>query len=201
MEKRTKWLLFAACVILFAGYGHLTGRRSDAGKADTTAQEASGSSFASWNEGKVDREIGERLCAIYDDVFGWYTKAEGDTDMPDDMPDFDALYMSSGYKELLSKVKAKDEEVEAEGMIGFFDYDHWVCGQDFSGLKMSVTGGEMVDGNTCNAEVEILNCGEVQQIGITLVRENGEWLIDDFITVFGNERISEKERMRLYVAQ
>lgn len=136
-----------------------------------------------------------RLQAIYADVFGWYVKAEKDPSVLQKMPDFDSRYMSAGYKEALREVKAADKEAEANGEIGFFDADHWIQGQDFQDLKMTVAG-IVTDGNDrCKADVDITNCGTTKRIAVVLVNEQGQWMIDDFVA----DGQSEKAQMLDYV--
>lgn len=135
------------------------------------------------------------LQAIYADVFKWYALAEKDLSVLNKMPDFDEKYMSSEYKRLLVKVKTIDKKHEDQGEIGFFDYDHWVCGQDFQNLSMKVVK-TTVDSGKCSADVIITNCGNENCVTVDLVCENGVWKIDDFHT----DGTSEKARMRQYVS-
>ncbi len=137
----------------------------------------------------------KQLKAIYADVFGWYARAEKDVTLMDAMPDFDARYLSSSYLALKKQVEKKDSGDAEEGMIGFFDSDHWVCGQDFSDLSFSVKSVKATGKNQCLAEVEIKNCGAVVNLTLVLVEEKGEWKIDDFVT----DGSSEKESMKEYV--
>ncbi len=135
------------------------------------------------------------LQAIYADVFKWYALAEKDLSVLNKMPDFDEKYMSSEYKRLLAKVKTIDKKYEDQGEIGFFDYDHWVCGQDFQNLSMKVVK-TTVDSGKCSADIVITNCGNENSVIVDLVCENGVWKIDDFHT----DGTSEKARMRQYVS-
>lgn len=136
-----------------------------------------------------------RLQAIYDDVFGWYAKAEKDPSVMQKMPDFDDQYTSAGYKDALRKVKAVDKQAEANGEIGFFDSDHWIQGQDFQDLKMTVAGIVAEGKDKCKADVDITNCGATKRIVVVLVKEQGQWMIDDFVA----DGQSEKAQMLDYV--
>lgn len=138
-----------------------------------------------------------RLQAIYADVFGWYAKAEKSPEVLQQMPDFDEQYMSAGYKDALHKVQAVDKQAEADGEIGFLDSDHWIQGQDFQNLKMSVIGVKPDGNDRCKADVDITNCGTTKRIAVVLVKENGQWMIDDFVV----DGQSEKTQMLEYVKQ
>jgi squalene cyclase len=136
------------------------------------------------------------LKGIYDDVFSWYNEDAKGKGTTDSVPDFDALYMSRDYKAVLQKVAEKDRKMEKEGFVGFFDYDHWVCGQDYGNLSMRIISVSEERSGKCRAEVEISNLGTKTRLGVVLVKENGDWKIDDFI----DEGTSEKNRMRDYAA-
>ncbi len=144
----------------------------------------------------TDAGAAKALKDIYDDVFGWYEKAENNLSLLGQMPDFNALYMSADYKKVLREVEAIDKDCEADGMIGFFDYDHWVDGQDFKNLSLDIMSLSGAASGKCRAEVVITNLGVKKRVGIDMVLENGKWKIDDFCT----DGSSEKARMREYVA-
>ncbi len=179
--RYAKAVIFVCAVAVLAGCGHGgSGKAADstAVVADSAAQGAAA-----------------RLEAIYADVFGWYAKAEKDLSVAKKMPDFDAEYMSSAYNDVLRKVKDIDKKAEANGEIGFFDYDHWVMGQDYQGLKMVVVNVRPTGQGKCSADVDITNCGTTQRIAVALVLENGQWMIDDFV----RDGQSEKSQMLEYV--
>ena len=139
--------------------------------------------------------IEKRLCAIYSDVFGWYTRAEKDVSILNEMPNFDSLYLSADYKTLIRKIQDKDRPIEEQGEIGFFDSNHWICGQDFQGLLMNIVAISPVKAKKCSANINITNCGTVNRVIVDLVFERGQWMIDDFCI----NKTSEKERMKKYL--
>ena len=149
---------------------------------------------------RTRREVKLRVENIYADVFGWYTRAAGATDAMGTMPDFDRLYLSSDYKAWLVQVKAADEKLMDQGYVGFFDYDHWVCGQDFQDLQMKIVSLSPQETSRqemprFRAKLEICNCGQRMPLELMLVREQGQWFIDDFIS----DGSSEKARMQQYL--
>lgn len=139
--------------------------------------------------------VGKRLCAIYSEVFGWYTRAEKDVSILNKMPNFDSLYLSADYKALIRKIQDKDRPIEEQGEIGFFDSNHWICGQDFQGLLMNIVAISPVKSKKCSANINITNCGTVNRVIVDLVFERGQWMIDDFRI----NKASEKGRMKKYL--
>ncbi len=146
---------------------------------------------------KADEAAKARKAAekIYADVFGWYNKAEQAGTEPQEEPDFNAYYTSNSYKALLQKVVDKDRSLIAKGEVGFFDYDHWICGQDYQGLAFAVAKCERISDERCRVEADITNCGQKQRITLMMVFEDGVWRIDDFI----RDGSSEKTSMAQYV--
>lgn len=140
-------------------------------------------------------EAGDSLRAMYADVFAWYAKAEKDISLLSRKPDFEARYMSSSYNALYRRVLSADGAAADGGEIGFFDSDHWICGQDFQNLSATVAKVSRLAAGKCAAEVVVTNCGQRDTIGVDLVKEGAAWKIDDFRTAGG----SEKTRMREYL--
>ncbi len=137
----------------------------------------------------------EQLRAVYTDVFAWYGRAEKDISLINEMPDFDALYLSSSYLSLKKQVERMDSAEVADGMIGFFDSDHWICGQDFSDLGFTIKSVKPAGEEKYRAEVQVKNCNMLIDLELPLICENGKWKIDDFIT----DGSSEKESMKEYI--
>ncbi len=189
-------MLYAlAAVLAFTGCG-IRNNGTNGLDAGTAAKAAELSLSAAEADATTDAGAAKALKGIYADVFKWYAKAEKDLSITGKMPDFNALYMSADYLNVLHEVEEIDKDCEAEGMIGFFDYDHWVCGQDFRNLSMNIITMSGTNPGKCHAEVDITNLGVKNRVGIDLVMENGKWKIDDFYT----DGTSEKARMKEYVA-
>ncbi len=147
------------------------------------------------NDTDTDAGAAKALKAIYVDVYAWYAKAEDDLSLLAKMPDFDAKYMSADYTKVLRQVTVKDKDCENKGLVGFFDYDHWVCAQDFQGLSMEIVKLSGSTPGVRHADVDITNLGKKKRIGIDLVYEGGLWKIDDFHV----DGTSEKKRMHEYL--
>ncbi len=160
-----------------------------------TAAHADSSAIVREDTAADEREAGDSLRAVYADVFAWYAKAEKDISLLSRKPDFEARYMSSSYNTLYRRVLAADEAVEKGGEIGFFDSDHWICGQDFQNLSATVAKVTRLGAGKCAAEVVVTNCGQRDTLGVDLVKEGESWKIDDF----RRDGESEKAQMRAYL--
>ena len=137
--------------------------------------------------GNEAQSVRESVDAIYADVFGWYAK-DGQTTAT---PDFESRYMSSGYNDAYAKMDSID--AKNVGMVGLFDYDHWVCGQDWGVLSMKVVNVEKTGDKSYKAEIEVHNLGTTTHVNLAMVKENGQWLIDDI----QQEGIQDSERTRM----
>ena len=155
------------------------------------------SDTVSWTDDAAFKAVTHRLDSIYANVFGWYNRAEHDLTVLHQMPDFDTCYMSADYSVCLRAVKADDDILAEQGEIGFFDSDHWVCGQDFQNLSMDIVSGSLTGPNAYRAQVKIHNCGQVKALDIDLVYEQGRWMIDDFVC----DGQSEKACIKVYLQQ
>lgn len=153
-------------------------------------------------------EEGKEVCAsvdsIYSRVFAWYGEAERDFSLLQKSPDFESLYTSSDYNRLFREVKAVDDHTPAGEAVGFFDYDHWVCGQDFQGLSMTIVSCSKAEDGRYNVVVAVRNCGTDSFVRLDMVQEKSRWVIDDFClmpdTVTAPDAaLSEKARMRSYI--
>lgn len=153
-----------------------------------------------------ETEVCQSVDSIYSQVFAWYAKAEKDLSLLQESPDFEALYTSSDYNKLFREVKAIDDSIPAGEAVGFFDYDHWVCGQDFQDLSMTIASCTKEDAQRCSVVVKVHNCGTDSFVRLDMVHEEGRWLIDDFCmlpdaTTAPDASLSEKARMREYVSR
>ena len=143
----------------------------------------------------LEQEVEQRVRNIYDEVFGWYLahiNVYGQNDTDHDK------YYSKDYRQTISDVARVDAESED---IGFFDYDHWIQGQDWDkDLAMEVESVEILDVRHACAHIRITNCGTKSSVVLTMVKEDGEWFIDDFVTP-GAGNSSEKSDMKQYIKE
>ena len=149
-------------------------------------------------------EVCQSVDSIYSQVFDWYSKAEKDLSLLQESPDFEALYTSSDYNKLFREVKAIDDSIPAGEAVGFFDYDHWVCGQDFQDLSMTIVSCTKEAADRYSVVITVRNCGTDSFVRLAMVQEEGHWLIDDFCripdaTTTPDTSLSEKARMKDYV--
>lgn len=105
--------------------------------------------------------------------------------------DGDSCFLTSEYKSLLRK----EQEVTPEGELGCFDSDRWLQAQDGENLSMTVHSVEISD-LKAKANITITNFGHNFDIEIVLIKERGDWYIDDFINSLG----SEKKALKDYIA-
>ncbi len=173
------------------------GRSGNSGTGCSASQPSADTASAVKTEADAaeERAAADTLRAVYAEVFAWYAKAESDFSLLARKPDFEARFMSSGYNALYRRVLAADDVAAGRGEIGFFDSDHWVCGQDFQSLAASVGKVSQSGPGKCAAEVVVTNCGTRTPLTVDLVKEGGTWKIDDLRTESG----SEKARMREYL--
>ncbi len=197
---KIKELIFAAAICTLAGCAPKTdATRSEAQtqSSETTDSTRLPDNMELWTEQAVNKAVQARLRSIYADVFARYSKAETDPSVLNQNPDFESRYMSASYNELFRKVNALDERLAEKGLVSFFDYDHWVCGQDFQGLSMRVVSGKWQGDERYDAQIVVRNCGTDHRMLVRLVFENGEWKIDDLRT--DGAALSEKDAMARYV--
>lgn len=180
--------LIALSLVACSGKGGKQKQACSSGTATVSSKPAE------TDEAAEARKTAER---IYADVFGWYNKAEQAGGEPQEEPNFDAYYTSNSYKALLQKVVDKDKSLIARGEVGFFDYNHWICGQDYQGLAFAVVQCKKISDERCRMEADITNCGQKQRVTLMMVFEDGVWRIDDFV----RDGSSEKTLMAQYVKE
>ncbi len=189
--------LLVASLIVIVGcsshFGNKTSQERENALVDST-HSVSSTSQNELEKSEIE-EATKSLKTIYAQVFAWYTKAEKDISLLSKNPNFEARYMSSSYNGIFKKVRKMDEKLATDGYLGFFESDHWVCGQDFQNVKAKVNEGVMKGDRYCT-NVSVINLGETHEVGVKMVKENGKWLIDDM--VFSG--VSEKNSMQLYLA-
>lgn len=122
--------------------------------------------------------IRQRLDAIYSDI---RQRVVGETDdnHPYMGPGFnpDSAYCSSSYYGLL---KEAIEIADKTGDI-VLDYDHWVCGQDFSrDWNYQIQKVYDITDSTASADIIVINFGNKNNVTLSLCFERGDWYVDEF---------------------
>lgn len=131
----------------------------------------------------------KRVDAIYSDV------AAGQLDSED----LSKRYCSDDWNKTVTLVDEFDRKFN-EGMLGFFEYDYWVQGQDVSDLHISDLVLESLQDDTATVSFKLYNFGSATPMRLKLVRENGNWQIDDFISL-GEHPTDLKAQMLEYIKQ
>ena len=138
---------------------------------------------------------------VYNEVFALYKRSlNGKTTMPD-VAALDHRFCSAAYLEQDSLIAVADEQSPEE--MGFWDYDHWVQGQDWCDDLASRVDSVKEEQDKAMVFVTITNCSSQQQLALRIVNEGEKTLkIDDFIVFSedGKSR-SEREEMGLYLKQ
>lgn len=147
--------------------------------------------LACTNHGKVDNTekavvmdsaaLVQRVNEIYAETFKWYDGV--DRSVADVNATPDSLFCSRDWKDWTVKVERADSALAAEGMIGFFDADYWIMGQDWQDLSVSDVHVMSMTDSTAVTEMNLHNCGNVTVVRLEMALEDGDWKIDNFIDV------------------
>ena len=107
----------------------------------------------------------------------------------------DSAYCSSCYYGLLKQ--ALDISDETGEIV--FDYDHWVCGQDFSeDWNYQIRRAYDITDSTALADITVVNFGTKQDVTLSLLFERGDWYINEFGPEDAEE--SDKAYFRRFIA-
>ncbi|MGX8682372.1 MAG: DUF3828 domain-containing protein [Bacteroidales bacterium] len=148
------------------------------------------------NAQNTESQIVERVKAIYTEVAKAYPNHE---ELIEDLPDIDldGLYCSEEWNNLVNQVGEIDG-LSPEG-IGFFDADYWIMGQDWQDVSVSDVKAQVVDADHAEVHLVLHNCGSESPLKLLMVKEQGEWKIDDFMDESDDEQYSWKSGMKDYV--
>jgi len=116
--------------------------------------------------------------------------------------DYDGLkirkYVSSSFYEIFSEIVNYDNAINSDG---YFDFDFWTHSKGGSGWKMQIEEVLPVEGGLSGGKEYAArflltdNTGIEKHLAVSLVKEEGDWRISDFIEN-GNSQIGE---MRSYL--
>ena len=187
MEKSILVILVA---LLMAGCG---AKSSDTPSQTTESQESKPSTSAVTP--KSDGNVLHRVEQIYKEVAAEYAKYDEDFESMDD-DGLDDRFCSNEWKGLVAKVVDFDSTNNPDE-IGFFDADYWVMGQDSQDLSASDFNLVEEKGDKAIVEFNLHNCGSITKVRLEMVRERGDWFIDNFIDL--DNAINWKEEMKDYL--
>ena len=141
-------------------------------------------------------EVVQRVNDIYTAVFDRYRQART-MFKPIRRGYFEAAFCSADWNEWLKRVTEYDK-ANSQGMVGFFEADYWIMGQDWDDLSVSdIQVAEMTD-STATVAFNLHNCGSVTAVRLPMVNEGNEWRIDNFIDVTNG--VDWKANMKEYLS-
>ena len=123
----------------------------------------------------------QRVNDIYTAVFDRYREARTML-KPIRRGNFDKELCSADWNAWLKRVMEHDKQL-GEDMMGFFEADYWIMGQDWDDLSVSDVRVTSMTDSTASVTFNLHNCGSVTVVRLEMVREGNEWKIDDFIDV------------------
>jgi hypothetical protein len=96
-----------------------------------------------------------------------------------DLSKFDERYCSKAWNKALQDVRKADEYSEG---VGFLDFDYHVMAQDIYELSISNLTVKTIGKTKATVEFDLRNAGGITPMRLEMVKENGEWKIDNFIS-------------------
>jgi hypothetical protein len=96
--------------------------------------------------------------------------------MPNNLKNLAPLYCSKDWNVMLAAIAEADKDKD----MGFFDADYWVMGQDYQDISADNIKVERQTEQEATAMLDLHNCGNVIQVRLSLVLEDGQWMIDNF---------------------
>ena len=140
----------------------------------------------------------QRVNDIYTQVFDLYGKASATSDFSS-LENIDSLYCSADWNAWVARVNDFDRQHEEDGMMGFFDADYWIMGQDWQDLSVSDIRVIDLSDSTATVELNLHNCGTITPVRLEMVMDEGLWRIDNFIDV--KYDVNWKAGMKEYLAE
>ena len=135
--------------------------------------------------------VDQRVKEIYDDV----AKTYGNDVMPNNLKNLAPLYCSKDWNAMLAAIAEADKDKD----MGFFDADYWVMGQDYQDISADNIKVERQTEQEATAMLDLHNCGNVIQVRLSLVLEDGQWMIDNFEDV--SNGLNWKQAMKEYLEE
>lgn len=150
-------------------------------------------------DGNLDTmSVVHRVNDIYEGVFDYYGKVFI-TSTLSSLDNIDSLYCSADWNAWVSRVHDFDCKHEDDGMMGFFDADYWIMGQDWQDLSISDIRVIDLTDLAATVELNLHNCGSTIPVRLEMVMEDGLWRIDNFIDI--KYDLNWKASMKEYLAE
>lgn len=119
-------------------------------------------------------ELIKRVDTIYSDVCKTYNTSNGNGHTHQSLVD---KYCSQSWQDDEKRVVAAEDKHPAE--IGCLDYVFWAQGQDWDSISYSNVKVESVTSARAIVTLAVHN-GEAKMVRLSLIKEHGQWMIDDF---------------------
>ncbi len=188
---------FILAALITTGCKQKTATAGTPVEADSTAVEEAETAVPD-DSIHTEAYISQRVKHIYDLIYDGFRKNAVNENRQISTEQF----TSAEYNNLLreaTRLTPKDNMLDIPGA----DYDHWVMGQDIDRkLSMEVLSVSDIQAQTATAKIRVQNF-EPTEVTLPLVLENGDWLIDSFITtseIEGKKVVfDEKKELKEYV--
>lgn len=138
--------------------------------------------------------IAECVQKMYADIFAMYN-----TTRESRFNDAFEKYVSAELKKLEDDVYKAIVDEEIEPMCYGWDWDPWVLAQEWSRPAAEVVKVYNLHDSHCKADVAVkddIGNSESKQVTLTLVKENGQWKVDDFAMAYNMGDKSYKNSLR-----
>lgn len=174
-----KLFIFATIAMTWAACGNKTAKST--GEADSAVADSAVADSVVIETGvnkHSEAYIRQRLDSIYGHIRQMIAdETEDNRSYMDSGFNLDSAYCSSRYYSLMKQALEITDET---GDI-LFDYDHWVCGQDYSqDWHYKIQKVYDITDSTATADVQIVNFGKKEDLSLSLLYERGTWYIDEF---------------------
>lgn len=146
----------------------------------------------------VSRIVAQRVDSIYTEVFAAYSRGDNNCFWEDSIckyGKFERRYMTEAYYTALRKVEWVEELPEEQRCIILYDGTPWVCGQDYGNLAFHIDSVAPADSGHYHADLTVENLGHKTHVRLDLIRERGEWRIDDMLTWMEDGRVCSERRI------
>lgn len=131
-------------------------------------------------DGSLDTgSVVQRVNDIYTQVFDLYGKVSATSDLSS-LENIDSLYCSDDWNRWIARVDSVNQQ---NGVIDILDVDHWIMGQDWGKLSVSDIKVFLLKGDSAAVEFQLHNLGNMINVVLDMVHEDGEWKIDNFTDI------------------